>query len=802
MAAVGQKIPHDSALGHVTGEALYVDDIPFAKNELIVEFFGSPIAHGKILSLDLSAASQVEGVVGLYTYQDVPGHNKFGPIFVDEYFLVEEVCDYVGQPIVVIAAETRKAASEAKKRIQVEVEEWEPVFSVKQALEKEQFLGPKRQIKRGDVEQAFQEAECILEGTFYNNGQEQFYLESQAALAYPGEHNEITIHSSTQNPTEIQAVVSEVLGTGHHEVISICRRMGGAFGGKETQAAIPAGMAALVAFLTKRPGRVIYTKDDDMKVTGKRHPYESHYKVAFTKEGMLTAVQFDFYSNGGATADLSTSVLERTMLHSDNAYYIPHVEINAVVCKTNLPPNTAFRGFGGPQGMAVIENVMEEIAIYLKKDAYDLRRANCYGMGKNNVAPYGEIVKDHVLPEIFTQLAETSEYKKRYADIQAFNAKSRTHLKGIAMTPVKFGISFTTKFLNQGNALVNVYTDGTVQVSTGGTEMGQGLNTKIRQVVADEFGIDWHQVKLMTTSTEKNNNASPTAASAGTDLNGMAAVDGCRKIREGMAEFGSRHFESFEDGIEATPSCIRFEEGYVFDERLPDNKLAFPEFVKIAYRNRVNLGARGFYKTPGVDFNRDTGKGNPFFYYTTGGAVAEVLIDRFTGDLKIEQCDLLMDIGESINPGIDMGQLIGGFIQGVGWVTSEELRYQDNGTLLSYSPTTYKIPNIQDVPKVFNVATIENPHHQINVRRSKAVGEPPLMLCLAVWAAVKNALSYVTQDEIPKLGLPATNEEILKRLTQYSTTGSHPGFGLVEREIPIVPSPNANGAKDDAVKAA
>ncbi len=785
MGTIGKKIPHDSAVGHVTGEALYIDDIPFANNELVVDVVGSPVAHGKIQSIDLGKARKIEGIVDLYTYQDIPGHNLFGPILVDEYFLAEDICEYLGQPIVIIAAENWQAAKQAKKLVHVQMEEYEPVFSIEQACAKQQFLGEKRQIKRGDVQTAFNETECVLEDTFYSNGQDHFYLESQAAIAYPGEHNELTIISSTQNPTETQQVVAELLGVGQHEVVSVCRRMGGAFGGKETQAAIPAMMAALVAFYTRRPARVVYTKDDDMKITGKRHPYQTHYKVAFTRQGQIEGLQVDFYSNGGAFADLSTAIMERSMLHAENAYYIPHVEINGRVCKTNLPPNTAFRGFGGPQSMAVIENIIEEIAIYLKMDAYDIRTLNCYGVKTNNITPYGQIVKHTILPEIFEKLAATSEYKQRYAAVKRFNEQAGTQLKGIAMTPVKFGISFTTKFLNQGNALVNVYKDGTVQVSTGGTEMGQGLNTKIRQLVADEFGIDYHHVKLMPTSTEKNNNTPPTAASAGTDLNGLAAIDACQKIKTGLIELASRRLASSEEGIAPGAEYIKFEAGHVFDERRPEEKVKFKELVVQAFQERISLGARGFYKTPGVDFNRETGKGNPFFYYTTGCSVAEVLIDRFTGNLTIERLDLLMDIGESINPGIDRGQIEGGIIQGIGWLTNEELRYQEDGALLSHSPTTYKIPNIQDLPKEFYVNTMKNPYHTINIRRSKAVGEPPFMLSLSVWAAVKNALSYLAKDQIPKLRIPATNEEILRRITQY-TSKSQPDVTSTELEIPLV----------------
>lgn len=790
MGAVGQKIPHESAKGHVTGEALYLDDMPFAKNELIVDFVGSPVAHGLIQSIDLEAAKAVPGVKAVLTYRDIPGHNLFGPILVDEFFLVEERCEYVGQPIVVIAAQTRKALKRAKALVQLDITPLEPVFTIEQAIQRQQFLGVKREIKRGNVQEAFGEASNFLEDTFFSNGQDQFYLESQAAMAIPGEGNEITVHSSTQNPTEVQSAVAEVLGVGLHDVTAMCKRMGGAFGGKETQAAIPAMMASMVAFYTRCPARVVYSKDDDMKVTGKRHPYRTNYKVSFTDEGLITGVMLHFYSNGGAAADLSTSVMERSMLHADNAYYLPNVEINGTVCKTNWPPNTAFRGFGGPQGVAAIENIMEEIAIHLKKDAYEIRKLNCYGEGERNVTPYGALVKNSILPGIFEVLAETSEYWHRLAKVKKFNQQSHTHLKGIAMTPIKFGISFTTKFLNQGNALVNIYTDGTLQVSTGGTEMGQGLNTKIRQLVADEFAIGFDSVKVMTTSTEKSNNASPTAASAGLDLNGNAALNACKKLKQGLVEFASRHFASFEKGILASTEHIQFENGEMFDDRLPEQRVAFKDMVLLAYRDRVNLGARGFYRTPGVDFNRETGQGNPFFYYTAGCSVSEVLIDRFTGDLKVLRSDILMDIGDSINPGIDIGQLEGGFIQGMGWVTGEELRYQETGDLLSHSPTTYKIPNIQDMPEVFKVNTIKNPHHQINVRRSKAVGEPPLMLCMSVWAAAKNALSFLSKGRVPKLNLPATNEEILKRITHH-TTGVIPT--VRDQEIVVVPAFKGNG---------
>ncbi|MBC8259177.1 MAG: xanthine dehydrogenase molybdopterin binding subunit [SAR324 cluster bacterium] len=796
MKVVGKHIPHDSAVGHVTGEALFVDDLPSAKDELIVDFIASPVAHGKIIRFNFEELSQLDGIAGIFTHADLPGHNLFGPVIQDERFLAEDIVEYVGQPIAVIAGESRKAVRQAKKQLQLEIEELAPVFTIDEALAAKQFIGEARELKKGDFEKVWNEAEHKIAGTFLCNGQEQFYLESQAALAWRGENGEILVHSSSQNPTEIQEVVAEALGLGFHEVVCVCKRMGGGFGGKETQAVIPAVMAALVAAKTGRSARVAYTKDDDMRSTGKRHPYKIYYKAGFTGAGKITGVKFDIYSNGGAAADLSTAILERTLLHSDNSYFIPNLVFRAMICKTNFPPNTAFRGFGGPQGMANIENVLQEISIVLKKDALEVRRLNCYGHNDQNVTPYGQIVQNHMLPEIIDQLAETSSYKKRLTEVAEFNRKSVTHLRGLALTPLKFGISFTTSFLNQGNALVNVYKDGTVQVSTGGTEMGQGLNTKIRQLVAEEFAISYDDVRIMITSTEKNNNTSPTAASAGTDLNGMAAVNACQKIRRNLTEFASRYFSAPENGIVPSIEHIHFEAGSVYDDRLPENKLTFRKLVLQAYMGQVSLGERGFYKTPGVNLNRETGKGNPFFYFTSGAAVSEVLIDRFTGQLKLERSDILMDIGESINPGIDRGQIIGGFIQGVGWVTNEDLRYSDKGQLLSYSPTTYKIPNIQDLPDIFNLETLENPQHKINIRRSKAVGEPPLMLCLSVWMAVKHALSSVRNDITPRLNLPATAEEILQRLTELNGDLSNPETTAVratESEVSLVSLPSISG---------
>ena len=789
MSTLGKPVPHDSARDHVTGAAVYLDDLPSIRGELLVECLGSPVAHGRIRALDTAAAAQVDGIVGVYTAADVPGDNVFGPVFHDEELLAREICEYVGQPVVALAGTSSQALRTARAAVRLEVEPLPAVLTLDKAIAAGQFIGPTRHIRRGDVAAAFAAAEHVLEGTFQIGGQEHFYLEAQAALAVPADHGGVTVYSSTQNPTEIQAVVAHCLGLRQNQVVCVCRRMGGGFGGKETQAAHPAALAALVALKTRRPARVVFSCDLDMQITGKRHPYQARYRVAFTPDGTITGLKVDFYSNGGFSADLSLAVMERTLLHAENAYYIPNVEFAGTVCRTNLPSNTAFRGFGGPQAVAAIENVMESIAAHLGEDAYEIRRRNLYGTDDRNVTPYGQIVRNNTLPVIFERLVETSGYKERLAAVRAFNAPHLTlppnrgegkvggWLKGIALTPVKFGISFTRRTMNQANALVNIFLDGTVQVSTGGTEMGQGLNTKIRQLVADQFTLPLESVAVMPTSTEKNNNTSPTAASASTDLNGTAAVRACAVLRQRLAEVAARHFASPADGLEASPVHVRFEDGIVFDERRPAARLTFRELVRIAYEERVNLGERGFYATPGVDFNRESGRGNPFLYYTNGAAVAEVLIDRFTGDVRVARVDLLIDIGRSINPGVDRGQVIGGFVQGMGWATTEELRYAETGDLLSHSPTTYKVPNVTDVPETFNVAFLENADNELNVYASKAVGEPPLLLGVSVWAAVKHALSFAAGGRAPELSLPATNEEVLRRLTAYQAEGHHQDDG-------------------------
>jgi xanthine dehydrogenase large subunit len=795
---VGKDIPHDSAVGHVTGESIFLDDIAPLSGELLAGIVPAPIAHGKLKRVDISPATKIPSVATALTARDTPGHNLFGPVLKDEMLLVEDEIAFLGQPLAIIAAETTEALEAARRAIVYELEELPPILTIDEAIAANSYIGQPRYLSRGDIAKGFADADHRIEGALDISGQEHFYLESMIAIAVPGEYGTMTIHSSTQHPSEVQALVAETLGIPFNHVTTICKRMGGGFGGKETQAAQPAMMAALLAAKTRRPVRFVYSKDDDMRFTGKRHPFKIIYRAGFTREGLITAVDLQLYSNGGCSSDLSFAVLERAMLHSDNAYDLPNIRIEGRVCKTNLPSNTAFRGFGGPQGVAGIENIIEEIATALGMDSLDIRQTNCYGAtnhissapgtpGKGRgegssqaikahndnspaqntdrlTTPYGQIIRNNVLPELFSTLRQESNYDARRKSITQFNSDSPTDLRGLALTPVKFGISFTRRTLNQANALVNIYLDGSVLVSTGATEMGQGVNTRVRQIVAEELGITYDRVLLAPTSTEKNNNTSPTAASSGTDINGAAAVDACSRLRSRLAEVAAGLLAKETNGPPPDPQSIRFESNTVFDHRAPTRKLPFAELVKQAYEDRVSLGERGFYSTPGVDFNRETGRGTPFLYYTNGVACSEVLIDRFTGEYKCTRADLIMDVGKSINPGIDRGQIVGGFIQGMGWVTTEQLMYGPKGNLWSCSPTTYKIPAITDLPEIFNVRFLDNPHSDRSLYRGKAVGEPPLLLAISVWAAIKNALTYAGVTKPASLALPATGERVLLAL--------------------------------------
>jgi xanthine dehydrogenase large subunit len=773
--------PQDSSASHLRGESEFIDDRARRDDECLVGLLTSPVAHGKIVKLDVSQALRVPGIYGIFTAKDVP-HNRWGTIFQDQPLIASEKVNYVGEVIAVIAGASLRAILQAKEAITLQISSLPALLSIEAAKKAKSFIGDSRKIERGNFDQAFSESPHRLEGKLTLRGQDHFYLESQAAIAYPEEGNRLEIHSSSQHPTEVQHVVCDGLQLPAKDVVCVVKRMGGGFGGKESQAAPIGFYAALCAHRLHRPARLILNKDDDMLITGKRNPFEIDYRVAFEDSGRILALEARLFSDGGAYADLSTSIMERAMLHCDNAYYLPNVRILGQVCRTHVHPHTAFRGFGGPKGVALIENIIEEIATHLKLDALKVRTCNVYGGEGRNLTPYGQKVEPPLLGELFEKLTQSSNYWKRREEIERHNQLRGGTIRGLSMTAVKFGISFTTRFLNQANALVNVHRDGTIQVSTGATEMGQGVNTKIAQVVADVFGVKSDQVRVMPTSTEKNHNTSPTAASSGSDLNGQAAELAALRIRNRLSVVASQLFpkdpkrwpsrtsglgteEELKCREDATPAEeVFFEEGFVGLKKNPGTKMSFADLVEEAYLSRVQLGDYGFYRYPQIDFNKLTGQGNPFHYFTQGVAASEVQLDRFTGELKVLRVDLLMDLGRPLNAGIDRGQVTGAFVQGMGWVTTEKLVYDAGGKLLTHSPSTYKIPNIQDTPRVFHVAFFENDLNQKNLRGSKAVGEPPLVLGISVWTAIKDALRGAGVTKKKSLEVPATQEQIILQL--------------------------------------
>jgi xanthine dehydrogenase large subunit len=772
--SVGKSVKHDSAVGHVTGISIFIDDRPKHKNEVYVGVVGAPCSAGAILKIDGSDVWKMDGVFGVYTAKDIP-HNKWGTIVPEQPILAFEKIGYIDEPVCLIACRDEETFNNVKKFIKIEVKEEKPILTIDEAIAKDSMLCVANPFVRGDIEGALKNAPHLLKGIFECGGQEHFYMESQATVVYPLENGQLEVHSSSQHPTETQHVVAHTLNLDFSQVVCVVKRMGGGFGGKESQAAHFAAMAGLVAYKLNRPARVALTKDDDMMMTGKRHPFKNFYEVGFDDSGKITALKVIIYANGGAYVDLTPSILDRAMFHADGCYYLENCYIEGKAVRTNQHSNTAFRGFGGPQGNMTMESIIEDIAHYLKVDAFIIRERNLYGINDRNVTPYNQVVEHNVLPEIFSKLHKSSMYEKRRKEVLEFNEKKNGKLRGLSMTGVKFGIAFTTKFLNQGNALVNVHLDGTIQVSTGATEMGQGVNTKMQQIAATCFGIPHTSVVLMPTSTEKNHNTSPTAASSGADINGGAVLKACEKIMHTLSWVFLQHNSGVVyDGIKSMPpedlnadlSFIELVDGKIIDKKL-NKSLDFKDILKLAYLNQFPLGAYAFFKTPDLGFDKSTHTGRAFNYFTNGAAVSEVEIDEYTGELKVLRSDILMDLGRPINPGIDIGQVSGAFIQGMGWVTTENLFYHESGKLLSHSPTTYKIPNIQDTPREFNIELLENHTNDRNVMRSKAVGEPPLLLGSSVWTAVKNALSYRSKTMRPHITSPATNEVILMELNRY-----------------------------------
>jgi xanthine dehydrogenase large subunit len=761
-------VAHDSAEGHVTGQSVYIDDIREPAGTLQVYFGTSSCARGRILNMDLSAVEAFAGVVAVMTAAELPAINDISPTHtMDEEILSSGDIHFHGQPLFAVAAASRDIARRAVKLAHIEVEELPAILSIDEAMREEAWVAPPHEMKRGNARVAIRNSKHRLSGKLRTGGQDHFYLEGQAALAIPQEAGDMLVYSSSQHPSELQHLVAQALGRADHAVTVEVRRMGGAFGGKETQAAQWALIAALMAEQTGRPAKLRLDRDDDMISTGKRHDFQISYDVGFDDQGQIKGLDLELAAMCGMSADLSAAICDRAMFHSDNAYYLPEARIRSYRCRTNTVSNTAFRGFGGPQGMMAIERVIDAIAAYLGMDPFKVRMVNLYAGEGRDITPYHMQVEDNVLHELMPELAGSSDYHERRHAIDKFNAASPVIKRGISMTPVKFGISFTTTFLNQAGALVHVYKDGSIQLNHGGTEMGQGLFIKVAQVVAQAFGVSLDRVRITATNTGKVPNTSATAASSGTDMNGMAALDAVRKIKQRLKAFAAGKY-----GVDE--SAIRFSNDRVL---MGERSKTFPELVMEAYLDRVSLSATGFYRTPKIWYDRETARGRPFLYFAYGAAVSEVEVDTLTGENRLRRVDILHDAGRSLNPAIDIGQIEGGFVQGAGWLTTEELWWDESGALRTHAPSTYKIPVCSDVPEAFTVRIWEaGENREDTIHRSKAVGEPPLMLAISVHSAINQAIHSLSPNAcIPGLDAPATPERILMCLQAQAVSDSHIG---------------------------
>ena len=779
---VGKSITHESAHLHVSGKANYVDDIPEVEGTLYAGLGLAEIAHGKIINMDLSAVWQAEGVVSVLTGIELL-HNNCGPVVADEPIIATDTVSFFGQVIFVVVAKTYQQAQQASRLAKVTYEALEPILTIEQAIARQSWILPPVQLTAGDANAKLAVAPYRLQGMAQVGGQEHFYLEGQICYAYPKEEDMLQVLCSTQHPTEMQLLISEAVGYGMHQVSVEVRRMGGGFGGKESQSAQWACITAILSVKLKRPVKLRLDRDTDMIVTGKRHGFAYQWDVGFDEQGMILGLYIQLASNCGSSTDLSGPVNDRAICHVDNGYYLDAVTIDSLRCKTNTVSNTAFRGFGGPQGMFPIEYIMDDIGYALDIDPLIIRQRNFYTamseqagidfsaenideIAPRSKTPYGTYVKDNILPDLVSKLAEHCDYFTRRETIKSFNEQSPIIKKGLALTPVKFGISFNATLFNQAGALVHIYTDGTILVNHGGTEMGQGLYSKIRQIVAHEFSLDLSKIRLSATDTAKVPNTSATAASSGTDLNGKAAQAACINIRNRLKTFAA-------ELANTKPNQVQFKDGYIYAS---GQSWQFAEFIKLAYQARIQLWDSGFYKTPDIHWNPVLRYGRPFFYFAYGAAASEVAIDTLTGESKVLRVDILHDVGNSINPAIDIGQIEGGFIQGMGWLTSEELYWvpegRKQGHLFTHAPSTYKIPTATDMPKIFNVNLYDNQNLENTIHRSKAVGEPPFMLALSVFSALREAVSAnittpILQNGIkvkPFLSAPATPEAILQAI--------------------------------------
>ncbi|MDP2505896.1 MULTISPECIES: xanthine dehydrogenase molybdopterin binding subunit [unclassified Oceanobacter] len=768
---VGKPSRHESAVAHVSGSARYVDDMIEPGNCLHAAVIRSTIAAGQITRLDLAAVRNSPGVVAVMTVEDVIGHTDIGPVFPGDPLMTSTEVKFMGQCIAVVAATTELAARRAAQLAVVEYQQQTPLLDPREALAQSRLVRPSHSMKRGDLAAAMATASHILEAEQAVGGQEHFYLEGQVSLAMPAEDGGMLVYTSSQHPSEVQKLVAEVLDVPLNRITVDMRRMGGGFGGKESQAGQWACLAALLATRTGRAVKMRLPRQDDMVMTGKRHPFANRYRIGIDPDGQLLAAELEVIGNCGNSADLSDAIVDRAMFHADNAYYLPAAQIDGHRAFSNQVSHTAYRGFGGPQGMMIIERAMDDIARKVGQDPLTIRKRNLYGTPEHKpdctVTPYHQTVEHNSLPDIIEQLEQSSDYWQRRSAITAWNKTSPVLKRGLALTPVKFGISFTLQHLNQAGALIHIYTDGSIQVNHGGTEMGQGLHTKVGQIVAQTLGVSLDSIQVTATRTDKVPNTSPTAASSGTDLNGKAAQNAALILKQRLVDFLAA-----DKGVPA--EAIVFANGQVFWAE--GMSMSFAELAEAAYVSRVSLSTTGYYRTPKIHYDRHTASGRPFFYFANGAAVSEVVIDTLTGEYKVCQVDILHDVGQSINPAIDRGQIEGGFIQGMGWLTTEELVWHDDGRLLSNSPATYKIPAIGDTPPVFNVRLFEQANNEATVYNSKAVGEPPFMLAISVWSALRDAISSLSDYQLsPDLDTPATPERVLDAVMALQAgTGDQP----------------------------
>ncbi len=751
--AAGRSQPHESARAQVAGAATYVDDIPEARGTLHAAPILSTVAHGRLLGVDTRAALAMPGVRGIVLTADIPGDPLLATFVHDEPVFATTTVEHIGQVIGLVVASSVMQARRAARQVQLDIEELPAVLNVREALKQQSYVLPPVFVKRGDAAQALASAPHTLSGQLEVGGQEHFYLEGQVAYVLPQEQHQWLVYSSTQHPGEVQHWVSHALGISNHAVRVECRRMGGGFGGKETQAGHLAVWAAVAANKLQCPVKLRLDRDDDFLVTGKRHPFAYDYTVGFDDSGRLHGLKLMMAANCGFSADLSGPVADRAIFHTDNAYFLEDVEIASYRCKTNTQSHTAFRGFGGPQGVVLIETILGDIARQLGLDPLDVRKRNLYGINERNLTHYGMKIEDNILAPMLSKLEQTAQYRHRQKSISAWNEKSPVIKRGIAITPVKFGISFTATLFNQAGALVHVYTDGSVQVNHGGTEMGQGLNTKVAQIVADELGVAFEDVLATASDTSKIPNASATAASAGTDLNARAAQYAARHVRDNLAQFVA--------GLDnCGAGAVLFAGGNISS---PATSRPFADVVRLAYANRIQLWSDGFYRTPKIHYDKTTLTGRPFYYFAYGAACSEVAIDTLTGESRVLKVDILHDVGTSINPALDIGQIEGGFVQGMGWLTTEQLVWNDKGLLTTHAPSTYKIPATGDIPEHFKVDLWPEPNREDNVFGSKAVGEPPFMLAISVLEALKEAIAAARPGAV-RLEAPATAEHVLRAL--------------------------------------